>query len=181
MITDSNMGNFPNLALTAGLLAFLTILLFIISWILTKRSGIPGGRILYSDHGDWSKTQKPFYDAVLGLTGKPDYLIKQGDQIVPVEVKSSRAPNDPYDSHVMQLAAYCLLVERSFHQRPPYGVLRYSDRTFQIPYTEDLELKLLDLIESVRSKKNNEDVPRSHTSLSMCNGCGYRNICDQRL
>ena len=67
------------------------------------------------------------------LTGKPDYVIKHDDgSLIPVEYKSAKAPNQPYESHIMQLAAYCALIESHFGTRPAYGIIRYSDRSFNI-------------------------------------------------
>ncbi len=164
-----------------GILIFLALILFGISRLLAKRTGIPDGRIIYSDPGVWKKTLKPLYDAGIGLTGRPDYLIKKGDRIIPAEVKSSWAPRSPYDSHILQLAAYCVLVESTYGRRPPYGLLRYKNRTFKIKFTSDLEERVLEKIDVIRKQKNKEDAPRSHNQLNRCARCGYRNICDQRL
>jgi len=171
----------PLLFSFVGILIFLALILFGISRLLEKRTGIPDGRIIYSDPGVWKKTRKPLYDAGIGLTGRPDYLIKKGDQIIPVEVKSSYAPRSPYDSHILQLAAYCVLVKSTYRQRPPHGLLRYKNRTFKIKFTSDLEERVLEKIDVIRKQKNKEDAPRSHNQLNRCARCGYRNICDQRL
>jgi len=163
------------------ILISLALILFGISRLLAKRMGIPDGRIIYSDPGIWKKSQKPLYDAGIGLTGRPDYLIKKGDQIIPAEVKSSWAPRSPYDSHILQLAAYCVLVNSTYGQRPPYGLLRYKNRTFKVRFTFELEERLFEIIDIIRMQKNKEDAPRSHNQPNRCARCGYRNSCDQRL
>jgi CRISPR-associated exonuclease Cas4 len=91
------------------------------------------------------------------------------------------APRDPYDSHVLQLGAYCLLVESHFGQRPDYGLLRYRNRTFKIPYTELLEMEVLSVIQNIRGKKELEEVDRSHQQPNRCARCGYRDRCDQKI
>ena len=101
--------------------------------------------------------------------------------IIPAEVKSGYAPRNPYDSHVMQLAAYCLLVESTYGDRPPYAILRYRNRTFKLPFTPELEEEVCDLITEIRRCKTREDVPRSHKNPARCASCGYRQVCDQRL
>jgi CRISPR-associated exonuclease Cas4 len=80
------------------------------SSIQRKEAGLPGGRIIYTDTRGWGKVEKPLFYPALELTGKPDYLVEKNGQIIPVEVKSGRAPEAPYDSHIYQLAAYCILV-----------------------------------------------------------------------
>ena len=97
-----------------------------------KEAGLPGGRVIYTDTRGWGKLERPLYNDLLGLTGKPDYLVQEKGQIIPVEVKSGRAPESPYDSHIYQLAAYCLLVEKSYGKRPPYGIIHYENRDFAV-------------------------------------------------
>jgi CRISPR-associated exonuclease Cas4 len=174
---NSTMQNF--LIPFAALLIALVLLL--ISRILKRASGIPEGKIVYADPGLWGKPEKPFYDSALGLTGKPDYLIRQGSSIVPVEVKSMWAPREPYDSHVLQLGAYCLLAERHFGKRPEHGLLRYRNRTFKIPYSTTLEDEVLETIQTIRGFKELEEVCRSHDQPNRCARCGFRERCDQRL
>lgn len=146
-------------------------------------SGLPAGRVTYSDTGMWNKLERPLYDPIAGLTGKPDYLVtlKDGRTQVPVEVKSSRAPAVPHDSHVFQLAAYCRLVERTGGVRPPYGILRYRDRAFTIDYTPALEHELDQILTGLRQQEKRGEADRSHDEPARCARCGYRNICDQRL
>jgi CRISPR-associated exonuclease Cas4 len=173
--------------LTLAILVFAVALLLLWESNRRKRSaGIPGGRIIYTDTRTWGAVEKPLFDPLTGLAGKPDYLVEKGEQIIPVEVKSSRTSDRPLDSHIYQLAAYCLLVERVMGKRPPYGILHYprgsrEGRTYAIDYTPQLEGALLDLLEEMRQQERRRDIQRSHESASRCSGCGYRSICDQRL
>lgn len=168
------------LLIPAGLAA-LAFLLFKISSKLKARTGLPDGDIIYADHGKWGEPNKPLYDSDLGLTGKPDYIIRRKNIIIPVEVKSRWAPSVPYDSHKLQLAAYCLLVERYYGIRPPYGLLRYRNRTFRVKFNQELEYQVLDLLDEIRMQKEQEQVCRSHQQKNRCARCGYRDKCDQRL
>ena len=94
-------------------LVVIAVIFFWQSSRVRRAAGLPGGRVVYTDTRAWGKVEKPLYDHGLGLTGKPDYLVEKDGQLIPVEVKSGRAPEAPYDSHIYQLAAYCLLVERT--------------------------------------------------------------------
>jgi len=165
----------------AVLLAVLAVGLFIVSHRMQRSAGMPTGRVVYSDSNLWGKVEEPLYDRQLSLTGRPDYLVSQSGKMVPVEVKSSGAPNAPREGHVFQLAAYCLLVERTWHQRPPHGLLHYRNRTFAIDYTRELENRLLDLIVDIRHQERMGEAGRSHAEPARCAKCGYRDICDQRL
>ena len=144
-------------------------------------AGLPAGRVIYSDTQDWGKPVQPFLDLEIGLTGKPDYLVQQDGFTVPVEVKSTWAPPHPYESHIFQLAAYCLLIEKTSGTRPPYGILKYHNRSFAIDYTSQLKSELLELLDEMRYKLKNNTLNRSHQQSARCARCSYRFICDQRL
>ncbi len=167
---------------------YITLLLFVIALIFfwrsnhqQKEAGLPGGRIIYTDTHGWGKVEKPLFYAAMELTGKPDYLVQQNGKIIPVEVKSGRAPETPYDSHIYQLASYCLLVEKTYGTRPPYGIIHYENRDFAIDYTRELENALIDLLVEMKRDEIKKDVPRSHEQAGRCAKCGFRNHCDQSL
>ncbi len=166
---------------------FLFILAVALLWLSRrqrKSAGLPGGRIVYSDASRWGPLEKPLYDPDLGLTGKPDYLVDQGGRMIPVEVKSSSAGHAPYDGHVFQLAAYCILVEHTFGKRPPYGLLHYSGkepRTFAIDFTDELENAVLQVISEIQAISLRKGIDRSHENPARCARCGFRSHCDQAL
>jgi len=162
----------------------LLLLALLLLWISRKsqaQTGLPGGRVIYTDTRGWGKVEKPFYDAAVGLTGKPDYLVEEGSNIIPVEVKSTYQSETPYDSHIYQLAAYCLLVKQATGKRVPYGILHYPNRNYAIDYTPALENALLDLLARMRLHNERSEVARSHSIPARCMRCGYRAMCDQRL
>ena len=146
-----------------------------------RQAGLPGGRVLYTDTRAWGEVEKPLYHHELGLTGKPDYLVEHGDQLIPVEVKSGHTPGAPYDSHIFQVAAYCLLVEKTYGKRPPYGIIHYPHRDFAVDFTPQLESALLEQLAEMRRDEQRRNVPRSHEEPARCRSCGFRKVCDQKL
>lgn len=163
---------------------FLFLLALIFFWQSGKQrreAGLPGGRVIYSDTQNWGKVEKPLYYAPLKLTGKPDYLVRQNGDIIPIEVKSGRTPKSPYDSHIFQLASYCLLIEKTYGKRPPYGIIHYNERDFAIDYSPELEFALIELLADMRRDERKNDVNRSHEHAGRCISCGFRNLCDQSL
>jgi CRISPR-associated exonuclease Cas4 len=163
---------------------FLLFLAFLFFWQSDRQrqaAGLPGGRVIYTDTRGWNKLEKPLFYAALELTGKPDYLVEQNGKIIPVEVKSGRAPEAPYDSHIYQLASYCLLVEKTYHKRPPYGIIHYEDKNFSVEYTHELEQSLLELLTEMKRDGMKKEVARSHEQASRCKRCGFQSVCDQSL
>ncbi len=166
------------IALAILLVAFI---LSVVAGRQRRAAGLPGGRIVYTDTRGWGVVEKPLYDAELGLTGKPDYLIAQNGNYIPVEVKTGRTPEAPYDSHIFQVAVYCHLVHKTYGKRPTHGIIHYPNRDFAVDYTHKLESALLDLIADLRVDERRSEVPRSHDDPRRCRRCGFREVCDEKL
>ena len=163
------------------LFVVIAIVLFFLASRQRRQTGIPGGRVIYIDTSQWGKVERPLYDPELRLSGKPDYLVRQGKQIIPIEFKSRQAPSVPYDSHIYQLAAYCLLVEREYGARPTHGIIHYNNKSFAIDFTANLEDSILSTIQEMQARTTRSQVDRSHQDGKRCQHCGYRSICDQSL
>lgn len=164
--------------------ALLTLLSLLIWWLAgreRKACGLPPGRVIYNDTGVWCAVDQPLYDPHIKLTGRPDYLVRQDEALIPVEIKSAPAPAAPYDSHILQLAAYCLLVEGAYGQRPTHGLLHYNNRTFTVAYTPQLEQALMQQLHIMRRVERRKYVDRSHENKNRCRGCGFSSHCGQRL
>ena len=162
------------------------ILLAGLIWFLAQRvsraTGLPTGRVVYTDTGGWGRLERPLFSRRLQLTGKPDYLVRVGQGYVPVEVKSGHAPaKGAYDSHIYQLAAYCALVAEAYGRRPAYGLIQYADKTLAVDYTPALEADLLELLADIRADSEEAEVSRSHNSRARCQACGFWEVCDERL
>jgi CRISPR-associated exonuclease Cas4 len=147
---------------------------------LRRRTGLPWARVVASDTGGRS-LDRPLFARRYGLTGRPDYLLEQGRALIPVEVKPGRTADRPYESDLMQLAAYCLLVEETSGAPPPYGLLRYARHTFRMPYTPAVREELLALLDEMRAALDDDDCERSHDDPRRCAGCGFVELCDDAL
>jgi CRISPR-associated exonuclease Cas4 len=168
------------------MLVVVLIALALLVWLLASRTrrdtGLPAGQVVYADTGGWSRLERPLFSAQLQLTGKPDYLVRQRDTVIPVEVKSGRAPaSGPYPGHLYQLAAYCALVTEIYGRRPAYGLIHYADQTLRVNYTRELEADLRGLLAEMRVAAEADDVARSHASPARCRSCGFWDICDDAL
>ncbi len=164
------------------LLVFIAIGALLLSRRWQRESGLPRGKVIYTDGGTWHQNNEVLYDTALRLAGKPDYLVEERSGcIVPVEVKSGSAPELPWPGHVLQLIAYCRLVEASYGVRPSHGILQYADRAFSIDYTQTLEQDLIDTLHDIHNDQQADNVNRDHADPGRCNGCGYSSICEQSL
>ncbi len=177
---------------TILLLAGLVLLLLLVAYAFWRRgrdlrrtSGLPQGKVVYTDMERARPPEAPLRSERWGLVGKPDYILETADGLIPVEVKSTRLPRSgrPYPGHVLQLAAYCLLMEDIYGQAPPFGYIRYGDgQTVRIPYTEALRNEVVNTLKAMRAAERASDVPRSHASSWRCQRCGLAYVCgSQRL
>ncbi len=81
----------------------------------------------------------------------------------------------------MQLAAYCLLVEETSGEAPPYGLLRYAEQTFRLDYTSQVRDELLTLLDEMRAALQSPTSTRSHDDPRRCLGCGFFEQCDEAI
>ena len=166
---------------TVGLALLLVALLALIWGMrLRAKTGLPWAPVSYSDAG-WTASEKPLMARKLGLVGKPDYLVELRGATIPVEVKPGRRATQPYDSDLMQLAAYCVLVEETSGHPPPYGLLRYAEQTFRLDYSPQLRDEVLELLDEMRDLLIQSDVARSHEDANRCRGCGFFTQCEHAI
>ncbi len=165
-------------------LAFGALFVGLLLWVwgerLRRRTGLPAGRVVSVDLSRLKPQTVALYDPEWDLAGRPDFLLEDRGRIFPVELKSALGAGAPYPSHRIQLAAYCRLVESTYGQRPPYGILRYADRTFAVDYDPSLQAELRELIGALRAQRGRRP-SRSHSIPERCRACGFRPSCDQSL
>ncbi len=141
--------------------------------------GIHSGKIEYVDALD--DKSKMLSSKKYGLRGRPDYILKRDEGLVPVEVKTGRTPKGPLFSHILQLAAYCLLIEEHYKNQPPYGIIKYSEIEHEIEYDDSLKEILLTKLDEMRDVLKTHEAHRNHKRESKCRFCSRREICPEKL
>ena len=160
--------------------ALLLLIAPVIRWFARRKAdalGLPG-ELIYVDQGDRELLVSDRY----GLVGRPDYILKDGGELVPVERKSRAVSRSgPHDGEILQLAAYCLLVEEHFKKAVLRGQLQYRNRSIDVPFDDQLRRRLSNALDAMHEADELRDVPRSHDSPARCRGCGHRSTCNQSL
>ena len=139
-----------------------------------SRLGLDGGVVVAADD---SRLGVPtLRSSRLGLVGRPDHLLRSGDALIPVEQKPSARRIQP--SHVMQVAAQCMLVEETYGVRPPFGivVLANGART-KVPFTPDVERRLLRTMADMRELVATEAKPGPRWVAPKCQACSFVETC----
>ncbi len=130
---------------------------------------------------DTANKPKLFISKKHGLSGRPDYVVLVGDDHIPVEIKTGRTPRGPLFSHIMQVAAYCMLLEEEYARPPPHGIIRYPEMEHEIDYDESLKNLVITKLNEMREKIQTKDVHRNHNKPGKCKSCSRRGICQERL
>ena len=173
---------FSTFLLVALLLLAVGMILLAVSKRFGRKSGVPQGEVVYEDVS--GQAQEPFISKRLLMAGKPDYLMKdRNGDLIPVEVKSSNAPRAgrPYESHLMQIAAYFLLLEDVLQRPVPYGLIRYRNRTLRVANSDELRARLMEVIAQMRRLIARDVARRNHNRAQRCSRCSMAHACDERL
>jgi CRISPR-associated exonuclease Cas4 len=162
------------------IIAGLVLALFSL-WLFLQARTPPGMRQLYN--GPYARElNRQLVSWEYGVTGRPDFIVDHQGVPIPVLAKRGKAPTgNAHDAHVAQILIYCLLVHETTQSAPPYGIIRYSNRTFEVDYNAKTAEAVLDLIDEVRAQQQHVPLPRSHENERHCYACSHRKICDQRL
>ena len=157
--------------LAAALLLALGLLLILIGRGMRRRRGLGGGRTVSLDLVTLTSLR-------LGLTGRPDRLIKTGGTIIPEEWKSGRVLR-PW--HRAQMGVYFLLVEEELRVSPPYGVIVCGNGTrHKIDNTKELRAWVLELAGRIRVARATVGQPiLVNASPSQCRVCNMQRHCSQ--
>lgn len=147
--------------------------------LMTERQralGLPEGELVYEDADGQGETLS---SSAYPLIGKPDYVVKLPDgRPVPVELKLNvHNATVPYSNHMVQVAAYCLILEDYFEQPPTHGILRYADCEFSVEYTPALRKKVIKLLTEMERCSEQEPPPLAKQRAAKCRACTFQPIC----
>jgi CRISPR-associated exonuclease Cas4 len=173
-------------------IGYFVILLLILSMVLfaasrkeamsakkaRKEYGIPRGRVIYTD---LDRPAKALFSRKFLIAGKPDYIVKdeRTNALIPVEVKSGNAKK-PHWGHVLQLAAYCLLIEEAYSVEVPYGLLVYADgKQHLVKFDDSLRSEVISKTDEMRRCLKQGGVAKRRRFEGRCLSCSVRGNCGQ--
>ena len=180
---------FPTIMLPTGL-TLLVIALILLLLLLNERRfqqdrlenqrrhdlGLPSGELVYEDADGEGE---PLSSREAPLAGKPTYIIQlQDGRPVPIEVKPSvQNLKQPESNHIVQIGAYCLILEDYFEAPPTHGVLRYADHEFVVDYTPALRKKVLRLLKEMTNCSEDRPPSLTRQRATKCRACLFQPIC----
>lgn len=160
----------PLLVLAAVVVLLVGLLLAGLGRKMRRRRGLGMGKTVSLDRVTLTSSR-------LGLTGRPDRLIKMDGSVIPEEWKSSRRLRD---SHLAQLAVYFLLIEDEFGVRPPYGFVVCAGTQYRVENTAELRAWVLDMVGKIRAARATVTVSLPVAPApAQCRSCGQLPNCGQ--
>src|SRR5215471_14288398 len=115
----------------------------------------------------------------LPRTSKQDQLVRNGQMVIPVEHKP-RARR-LHDSHILQVAAECLLVQEVCGIRPTHGlVVMAGGMQERVEFTSGGERRLLDTMAEMRAFLREDAERGAQWVARKCRACGFREVCRGR-
>lgn len=111
------------------------------------------------------------YSRSFSVSGRPDVVLRRGDEFVPVEHKSAWSRGKPRDWDIAQLLTYCLLVEENMGNVNS-GELVYRDASFSIPWNAENRRYLASILLEMRDGADEKTI-----DLWKCKGCEFRSYC----
>jgi CRISPR-associated exonuclease Cas4 len=112
----------------------------------------------------------------LQLVGRPDRIVRDGDNLIPEEWKSAKKINH---GHRLQLGAYFLLIEAEYGERPPFGVVVLGDGSrVEVENTNALRSGVLAIADKIRERRRaiGEEIEVRQPAWK-CRVCGQRANC----
>ncbi|MEA3431006.1 MAG: CRISPR-associated protein Cas4 [Nanoarchaeota archaeon] len=116
----------------------------------------------------------------LELRGIIDQIHVYPDKVIPVELKTGKAPVEGvWPGHKIQIAAYMLLFNEKFESSINTGIIHYLDYDKQVDITLNPFLKeeVIDLKNKVKLLLTSGDTPKKCANLNKCKACSLKNEC----
>ena len=166
------------LACAGCILLIISVILKIGTSKIKHHYQIPKGNIVYED---LNKPARILSSRKYPLVGKPDYIMKQRQFFIPIEVKTGKHQTARHH-HIMQLASYCQLVSEEYQCTVPYGILVYFDtkKQFPIPFDTNIQQQLFHTFDGM-NKIIQENDPFTHSMYNVdenkCRSCSMKTYC----
>ncbi|MBN2458612.1 CRISPR-associated protein Cas4 [Candidatus Woesearchaeota archaeon] len=116
----------------------------------------------------------------LQLSGVIDQILVTQERLVPVELKTGKAPREGlWPGHRIQLAAYVMLLEDRFNMNINEGILRYldSDESRTLMMNPFIRQEVIDIRIKVENLLAALDIPAKLENDNRCGKCGLKEDC----
>jgi CRISPR-associated protein Cas4 len=116
---------------------------------------------------------------ILELKGKIDRIEKYSSKIIPVEVKTGRAPSEGvWEGHLVQIGAYMMLLEEKYKIPVQEGKVHYlGHQTRNVKMNPYLKQEIFRLKDEVKKILTENNLPPFVDNENKCKKCPLREQC----
>lgn len=146
-----------------------------------KETGTDLKSVTVSIEGNKTIPVRNYISHIQGLAGRPDALIIEDGNFIPVERKP--LAKKIRDRHVAQVLVYMRLVEEFEGKKPPYGylILGPTCRRFKIMNSDNRQAWLQKMLDEMRAILEQNAAVRPAPQLQKCRKCPVRNSCSHKI
>ncbi|MBD3313434.1 CRISPR-associated protein Cas4 [Candidatus Woesearchaeota archaeon] len=115
----------------------------------------------------------------LGIRGIIDQIEMYDNYMIPIELKTGKAPEEgAWPSHRIQLAAYMLMLSEKKREIKKGRIIYLDhDKEIEITINPFLEEEIKDLIKRTSMMLNSDTPPGFERNQKKCDACGLKDIC----
>ena len=127
-----------------------------------------------------TRSEVALSSAALGLRGIVDHIEVSDGDIIPIEIKSGRAPErGAWESHQVQLGAYLLLLSEQHQKQITTGFIRYVDEGEErsVILNPFLRHTILHIRDQAAALIRSSEIPPYTANRNKCASCGLREQC----
>lgn len=145
-----------------------------------RDAGFAVSEVAVSMEGSSMVPAREYISVAQGLAGKPDALVREGDDILPVERKP--LAKKIRDRYIAQLLVYMRLVEEFEGRRPPRGYLLIGEKCKRVVVenTPSKQEWVQRLIEQMRQILDGGEAKATPHPMK-CAKCNVRHRCSARV
>ncbi|MDD2943327.1 MAG: Dna2/Cas4 domain-containing protein [bacterium] len=144
---------------------------------LSQDSGIKANTKFVAVHGGTDLPESYMHDQVRGLSGKPDAIIREDGQTIPINLLPTTKKIQ--DRHIIRLLLHLKLIESTYQTNSPYGILLVGKekRSVKIVNTEERKAWLAELINEMDEIISGKTEAKALPTKFKCLHCDVRDRC----
>ena len=144
------------------------------------QAGFQESEVALAIDGSAILPEREYVSESLGLAGRPDAVIREGEYIIPVECKP--LAKKLRDRYVAQLLVYMKLVEECEGIRPPHGYLFLGEKFRSVKIINSVERqRWVDAMVADMRKVLEGEPPKPSPHPKKCSRCAAKQRCSSRM
>lgn len=129
---------------------------------------------------EFNKKEVKLYDKSINVCGIVDEIFFSSKEAMPVEYKFSNYTGEVYETNLIQLTLYALLIRKTYNINVFKGCIIYTRNKVEcveILFEDEDFINCLKNIKKLKEAFIREDIPKLNQNIEKCNSCYFKKIC----